>query len=216
MISRVSLVQLATAVAAVLLLPGAALAQDAFGGTREVPPAQPQSPARQPAMPAPAAPAAQAHDPAEAKELQDYGVPAQDALHAGQMHGPTPTRIPGGTVITTGALRTLLQDRGSQALLFDVLGAEEMLPNALQAVWTSQSGSYNDQVQQQFVQALNAQLRGQTNTPLVFYCASTQCWMSYNAALRAIRAGYTQVFWYRGGLEAWKAAGMPTQPAQRR
>ena len=37
--------------------------------------------------------------------------------------------------------------------------------------------------------------------------------MSYNAALRAINAGYTNVKWYRGGIEAWKAAGLPTQPA---
>ena len=210
---RIPMVQLAAAMAAVLLLPGSAMAQDAFGGARKVPSVQ--TPERPSAVPAPAAQAPRAHDPSEARELQDFGVPAQDGLHAGQMHGPTPNRIPGGAVITTGALRALLQERNSQALVFDVLGAEEMLPNALQAAWASQPGSYNDQVQQQFAQALSAQLRGQTNTPLIFYCASTQCWMSYNAALRAIRAGYTQVFWYRGGLEAWKAAGMPTQPARR-
>jgi rhodanese-related sulfurtransferase len=37
--------------------------------------------------------------------------------------------------------------------------------------------------------------------------------MSYNAALRAIAAGYSNVLWYRGGIEAWKAAGMPVQAA---
>ncbi len=39
---------------------------------------------------------------------------------------------------------------------------------------------------------------------------SRECWVSYNAALRAINAGYTNVLWYRGGIEAWKAAGLPT------
>jgi hypothetical protein len=38
--------------------------------------------------------------------------------------------------------------------------------------------------------------------------------MSYNAALRAINAGYTNVLWYRGGIEAWKMAGLPTQAVQ--
>lgn len=55
---------------------------------------------------------------------------------------------------------------------------------------------------------------GNRETPLVLYCLSNQCWMSYNAALRAIHLGYTNVLWYRGGLEAWKAAGQATQPAQ--
>lgn len=51
---------------------------------------------------------------------------------------------------------------------------------------------------------------------MVFYCASTMCWMSYNAALRARALGYLDVLWYRGGIEAWKAAGLPLQgPNQR-
>ncbi len=32
--------------------------------------------------------------------------------------------------------------------------------------------------------------------------------MSYNASLRAIRVGYRQVFWYRGGLSAWRSEGL--------
>ena len=34
-------------------------------------------------------------------------------------------------------------------------------------------------------------------------------WLSVNAALRARRAGYARVGWYRGGLAAWQAAGLP-------
>jgi len=30
------------------------------------------------------------------------------------------------------------------------------------------------------------------------------------AALRAVAAGYGKVYWYRGGIEAWTAAGLPT------
>ena len=42
---------------------------------------------------------------------------------------------------------------------------------------------------------------------LVFLCASARCWLSYNAALRAVRLGYADVRWYRGGIEAWGAGG---------
>lgn len=218
---RTMMTMAAAAVACALLVPAFAAAQDSFGGARKTPqaqqPAQPaQPPAQRPAAPAARPPATSqapaAQDPAEAQELEDHGVPAQDTLHAGAMHAATPNRIPGGLVITTRALVAMLQEGGSGVLLFDVLGGREALPNALQAAWVSQPGHFNDQVQQQFVQALTAQLQGRTDTPLVFYCESTECWMSYNAALRAIKAGYSQVFWYRGGLMAWKAAGLPIQP----
>jgi PQQ-dependent catabolism-associated CXXCW motif protein len=45
--------------------------------------------------------------------------------------------------------------------------------------------------------------------PLVFFCVNSQCWLSYNASLRAAALGYTNVYWYRGGIESWRAAGLP-------
>ena len=41
----------------------------------------------------------------------------------------------------------------------------------------------------------------------MFYCEGAQCWESYNAALRALDLGYSNVLWYRGGL---RRAGKPT------
>jgi PQQ-dependent catabolism-associated CXXCW motif protein len=48
------------------------------------------------------------------------------------------------------------------------------------------------------------------NQAVVFYCASSECWLSVNAAMRARQLGYTQVIWYRGGINAWVKAGLPT------
>ena len=50
---------------------------------------------------------------------------------------------------------------------------------------------------------------GKKSRPLAFYCVNSQCWLSYNASLRAVALGYTRVLWYRGGVEAWRAAGLP-------
>lgn len=147
-------------------------------------------------------------------ERQDYGVPATSQLHAGAMHGPTPSSIPGGQLITTKGLVELVRSQQVQALVFDVLGGPETLPGALAAAPAHQPGTFNDQTQQQFGQFLQQVTQGRKDTPLVFYCQSTQCWMSYNAALRAINMGYTNVLWYRGGIEAWKMAGQPTQRQQ--
>lgn len=147
-------------------------------------------------------------------EMQDFGVPPRNELQT-TLHGPTPTSIPGGQVITTDRLLPMLQQ--GQASVFHVLGpGGEMLPGALAAAPASQAGSFDDRTQQEFGAFLQQTTQGNRAKPLVFYCMNPQCWRSYNAALRAIRMGYTQVYWYRGGLEAWQqarqlAAGMSPQ-----
>ncbi|MEZ5728194.1 MAG: rhodanese-like domain-containing protein [Burkholderiaceae bacterium] len=147
-------------------------------------------------------------------ERQDFGVPAVAELHRGPMHAPTPTSIPGGQLITTRAVVALLHTRRSPVLVLDVLGGPERLPGAQYAVPAHQPGSFDDATQQQFGQYLRQATRGNREQALVLYCQSPHCWMSYNAALRAIRLGYTNVLWYRGGIEAWKRAGQPTEPAR--
>lgn len=191
-------------------------AQDRFpdSTTAEAAPVQQQTPAKQPAQqqqtPAPAT----AEDPLSAAERRDYGVAAISQLYAGAMHGPTPASIPGGQLITTKGLIELM-DRGQRPfLLLDTLGGQEIIPGAVYAVPAHQAGSFNDQTQREFGGFLQQMTNGDRQTPLVLYCESTQCWMSYNAALRAINLGYTNVLWYRGGIEAWKAAGRQTQYAQ--
>jgi PQQ-dependent catabolism-associated CXXCW motif protein len=147
-------------------------------------------------------------------ERQDFGVPASAELHTGEMHGPTPSSIPGGQVITTKGLVDLINGRQMPVLILDVLGGQEIIPNAQYAVPAHAAGSYNDQTQQQFGQYLQQATGGNKQYPLVLYCLSPQCWMSYNAALRAIKLGYTNVLWYRGGIESWKMAGQQVQAVQ--
>ena len=47
------------------------------------------------------------------------------------------------------------------------------------------------------------------------YCLDAKCWLSYNAALRLDALGYENLYWYRGGIAAWKAANLPTRMANR-
>ena len=208
------------AIAAALLASATlATAQNSFGGGGNAPSPSPSpqggfpAPAPQRPEPNPGAPADL--DRLMAQERQDFGVPPESRLHTGAMHGPTPASIPGGQVITTKGLIALVQGRQAPFLLFDVLGSQEMLPGAIPAAGAAQPGSFDDNVQQGFGAYLEQATRGDKRTALVFYCQSTQCWMSYNAALRAIKLGYANVLWYRGGIEAWKAAGQPLQRAQR-
>lgn len=147
-------------------------------------------------------------------ERQDLGVRPTRELHAGAMHGPTPNQIPGGQVITTKGLVPLLQ-QGIPVFMFDVLGTAQTLPEAIPAVWAAEPGDFEDETQQQLARMLQQVTRGNPDAALVFYCQGRQCWMSYNAALRSIALGYRNVFWYRGGMEAWNHAGLQFVPAQR-
>jgi PQQ-dependent catabolism-associated CXXCW motif protein len=142
-------------------------------------------------------------------ERKDLGVAAPAGLHEGPFHGPTPNQLPGGQVITTKGLLPLLQQQGMQVHVFDVLGGAESLPNAIPAVWAAQAGSFDDATQKQMAEMLRGVTRGKTDAPLVFYCLSPECWMSFNAATRAIHLGYRNVLWYRGGIDAWRHAGLP-------
>ena len=51
---------------------------------------------------------------------------------------------------------------------------------------------------------------GRRDRPVVFYCR-IDCWMSWNAAKRALAAGYTNVHWFRDGIDEWRFEGLPTE-----
>ena len=151
--------------------------------------------------------------PAAVDEAQDFGVPPQSQLRpSDQLHAPTPTSVPGGRVVDTRTLAGWMRgDRGAKPLLFHVLGSPGHIAGALQAAPAGQGGSFDDRVQAEFGAFLKQSTGGDMAKPLVFYCQGTHCWMSYNAALRAIRMGYRQVYWYRGGIEAWQQARVPVE-----
>lgn len=195
-------------------LVSAAQAQDSFGGQPQTQPQQQGGYGASPYGPAPANPGTGTDlDKLMAEERKDFGVKPTSELHSGAMHAPTPNSIPGGQVITTKGLIALVGNQQLGAKVFDILGGSDMIPGAIPAVPASQAGSFTDQNQQQFGQFLQQVTGGNKQTPLVFYCLSSHCWMSYNASLRAINLGYQNVLWYRGGIEAWKAAGQQTQAA---
>ena len=54
---------------------------------------------------------------------------------------------------------------------------------------------------------------GDRAMPLVIYCLR-DCWMSWNAAKRAVSWGYTEVLWYPDGTDGWQEAGLPLAEAR--
>ena len=56
-----------------------------------------------------------------------------------------------------------------------------------------------------------AQIIPEKSDPVIFYCNGPSCRRSDNAVVIAVDCGYTEVYWFRGGIEAWKAGNYPIQ-----
>jgi PQQ-dependent catabolism-associated CXXCW motif protein len=64
-----------------------------------------------------------------------------------------------------------------------------------------------------FERGLELVTAGDKSRPLVFYCLA-DCWMSWNAAKRALSLGYSNVSWFSQGTDGWAAAGHPLEPRE--
>lgn len=70
-------------------------------------------------------------------------------------------------------------------------------------------GKLSDATDRYFQESLEKISFGDKARKLAFYCEA-QCWMSWNAAKRALGYGYRSVYWFPGGVQEWIAAGFPT------
>ena len=135
---------------------------------------------------------------------------------------PVPCTLSGATVVSTEALR--LRTERDSPLLVDVLPAPrrpEGLPegtpwlpptrrNIPGTIWLPNTGFGELPVEEETYLRTNLErLTGRDRSrSIVFYCLA-QCWMSWNAARRALAWGYASVIWYPDGTDGWEAAGLP-------
>ena len=147
--------------------------------------------------------------PRFADEDKDWGVPVASTLRRADYHAPTPREIPGARMMLTTDLKALLA-RDPAVVLVDVLG-DPPHPTLPGAVWLRHAGlaEFPGDELARLEAILNKLTGGDRQRPLVFFCLSADCWLSYNAALRAAAFGYRNVIWYRGGVAAWREAGYP-------
>ena len=70
-------------------------------------------------------------------------------------------------------------------------------------------GTFTDEAQRRLEQKLRALTGGDMAKPIVAMGFNVARFDGYNLALRVHHAGYTNVYWYRGGREAWEVSGLP-------
>lgn len=154
-------------------------------------------------------------------------VPQPDGFRSSDYRSPTPAALDGARTVTTAELEALIAyDR---PVVIDVLPAprepkdrpEGSLwrptprDNIPGSVWLPNVGygGLSAEFEGYFKDQLARLTAGESSRTLVFYCQS-DCWMSWNAAKRALDYGYKTVVWYPKGTDGWQAAGLPLEPAE--
>jgi len=149
-----------------------------------------------------------------------------DTYRLDNYRSPTPATLRGARVIETEEAATIW--RNHSASFVDVLPRpprprdlpagtlwhDKPRANIPGSLWLPDTG-YGELAPSMagyFTNGLEKATGGDHARMLVFYCLA-DCWMSWNAAKRALALGYSDVAWYPEGTDGWLAAGLPTQDA---
>ena len=147
-----------------------------------------------------------------------------DGYRLDHYHAPVPRSLKGARVVSTATVERLW--RTGAAAFVDVL-AQPPRPAGLPAgtIWRPQPrfdipgsvwlpdtgyGVLPPMMEAYFRDGLRQASGGALDRLLVFYCRR-DCWMSWNAAKRAMAMGYAQVAWYPDGTDGWSAAKLPLE-----
>jgi PQQ-dependent catabolism-associated CXXCW motif protein len=154
-------------------------------------------------------------------------VPEPADYRLDDYRSPTPATLKGAAVVGAVELHQMLRER--PVVLVDVLPQpprpDKLPPTVLWrpptrynipgSVWLANVGygRLSPSLDEQFRQALERLSLGDRRRAIVFYC-DAECWMSWNAAKRAVGYGYAAVYWFPGGMQEWIDMGYPTLRSQ--
>ena len=137
---------------------------------------------------------------------------------------PVPATLNGASVLTTEQAHARWEDHA--AVFIDVL-PQPPKPAGLPAstIWRPKPrkdipgslwlpdtgyGALAPVMADYFGQGLRRATGDDRDRMVVFYCLAN-CWMSWNAAKRAIAMGYNHVAWYPDGTDGWAAEDLPLE-----
>jgi rhodanese-related sulfurtransferase len=143
-----------------------------------------------------------------ADEDADFGAPTDGALH-GDIAGYTPKDALGAQTVHTPDLSRLLAE--ARPVIIDTMSYTwgVSIPGAIGLKFAGLGGSFNDEAQDRLRSKLHDLTSGDLNRPVVAVGWNSERFDGRNLALRLVALGYTNVYWYRGGREAWEVAGLP-------
>ena len=143
-----------------------------------------------------------------ADEDAEFGVPPDGSLHS-EVAGQTPTEAPGVKTIRTAELAPLLVD--TRPVVIDTVSKSwgRSIPGAVGLKFSGLGGSFSDGAQDRLRRKMTELTGGNLQRPIVTVGWNAERFDGRNLALRLAALGYTRVYWYRGGREAWEVAELP-------
>ena len=161
--------------------------------------------------------------PARAQE----NAPEPEGYRTDNYRAPVPASLAGARVLATGEAEAIW--RAGAGVFIDVLPhapKPQNLPagtvwrekprlNIPGSIWLPDTGygtlaaATDDYLRHGLARASG----GNRATLLVIYCLA-DCWMSWNAAKRALSYGYHNVAWYPEGTDGWQRADLPLAESQ--
>jgi PQQ-dependent catabolism-associated CXXCW motif protein len=159
--------------------------------------------------------------------LADELVPEPEGYRTQDYRAPVPETLSGGRVLTTRQAEAIW--RAKSGIFIDVLPRPPKpsnLPagtvwrdkprlNIPGSIWLPDTG-YGElaQATEQYLRHGLTRVSGGNRTALIVVYCQADCWMSWNAAKRALSYGYSNVAWYPEGTDGWERAGLPLTESQ--
>ncbi len=123
----------------------------------------------------------------------------------------TPAKLDGATLATADKVKELM---GKGATVVDTRVANEYadshIKGAINVPYKEKSAKAADFDASQDSWDMS-KIPADKGAHLVLYCNAGECWKSYKSAKMAVKAGYKNVYWFRGGMPEWKSKGFPTE-----
>jgi adenylate cyclase len=143
-----------------------------------------------------------------ADEDADFGVPADGALHS-EFAGHTPMKAPGAKTIRTTDLVAFLAEARPVVIDTVTYSWGRSIPDAVGLKFAGLGGGFTDTAQDHLRSKMQELTSGDLDRPIVAVGWNSERFDGRNLALRLVALGYRQVYWYRGGREAWEVNGLP-------
>ncbi|UEM23362.1 PQQ-dependent catabolism-associated CXXCW motif protein [Skermanella mucosa] len=151
-------------------------------------------------------------------------VPLPDGYRLDRYRAPVPSHVPGAATVSLEEAESL--HKAGSVLFIDVMKVPRAASPGVSGKWLVAKphvaiarstwlpevgeGRPDPVVEDYFRRNLDRLTAGDKAAGLLFYCV-TDCWMSWNAAKRALSWGYTQVYWFRDGIDVWQQFELPTE-----
>lgn len=155
---------------------------------------------------------------------QAQTVPEPTDYRMDHYRAPVPATLQGGTVVGPEEAHALWSE--GKAAFIDVLPQPPKPANLPKgtiwrdkprqsipgAIWLPNVGygAIADVTADYFEAGLETVTEGNAAHPIVIFCLE-DCWMSWNAAKRALELGYTSVYWLPEGTDGWQLWGYPLE-----